>query len=378
MKRIVGVGLFGLILSSLGLNAQVNKIVNPNFDEVTKKIKDLGGVENSVGWYSPLEMEPADIFLTELKKGPVMIPENIRGRAETVEGSNYAGILAYSEREAQPRTYLVNKMEKKLVAGKTYCVTMHLSLSDLSKYSCDNVGIYISSKDIKKKNIEEYSITPQITYHENGLVDEMFDWVKICGKYEADGSERYIAIGNFAPQSAVKTGKMRRPREFKVPQTRDAYYYVDAVSLVALDHLDQPCDCAVKDAEGPQLDVVYTKNVSEGIEGTVTEKIEHVLVHFDNNSKTLNESDKMKADEVASLLAEDPTLNIMIIGHTSEAEEYDLSIERAKGVYTYLVTTKKIDANRLDYAGKGYDEPKAEGNDGQSNAENRRVEFQVK
>lgn len=45
MKRIIGVGLFGLILSSLGLNAQVNKIVNPNFDEVTKKIKDLGGVD---------------------------------------------------------------------------------------------------------------------------------------------------------------------------------------------------------------------------------------------------------------------------------------------------------------------------------------------
>ena len=75
---------------------------------------------------------------------------------------------------------------------------------------------------------------------------------------------------------------------------------------------------------------------------------------------------------------EDPTLNIMIVGHTAEAEEYDLSIDRAKAVFTYLVTDKKIDANRMDYAGKGYDEPKKEGTDAQSNAENRRVEFKVK
>ena len=54
--------LFGVIFSSLTINAQVNKIINPNFDEVEKKIKGLGGVESATGWYSPLEMDPADIF----------------------------------------------------------------------------------------------------------------------------------------------------------------------------------------------------------------------------------------------------------------------------------------------------------------------------
>ena len=171
---------------------------------------------------------------------------------------------------------------------------------------------------------------------------------------------------------------MRRPREFKVPQTRDSYYYIDAVSVIALGHLEEPCDCKIKEADGPNLDVVYTHNVSEGIEGTTEEKIEHIVVHFDKGASTLSEGDRAKADDAAALLLANPGLKIMVVGHTAEAEDYDLSIARAKSVFTYLVTQKKVNANSVDYAGKGFDEPKNPGNDAHANAENRRVEFKVK
>ena len=199
--------IMAALLFSVNSQAQVNKAPNPNFENLDGKIKGLGQIEDVQGWYSPLEMEPADVFVTGAKKEVVAIPLNVRGRAETIEGNNYAGILAYSEREAKPRTYLMAKMAKKLVAGKKYCVKMSISLSDLSKYGCDNVGIYLSPKDVKKKLIEEYSITPQVTYFQNRVVSDQFEWSEMCAEYEADGTERYIAIGNFAPQSAVKNSE---------------------------------------------------------------------------------------------------------------------------------------------------------------------------
>ncbi len=358
--------------------AQVNKILDPNFDNIEKKIKKTGAIELATEWYSPDGTPPADIFEVDAKKDEVSIPLNIRGRAETKEGQHYAGILAYSEREKLPRTYIQTKMPKKLVEGKRYCLKMHVQLSDISKYAVDNIGMYLSSKAIKAKDIEEYDITPQLTHSGNMIVEDMFDWVEVCQPFTADGTERYVTIGNFAPQTAIKSQKMRRPREFKVPQTRDAYYFVDAVSVIALGHLEVPCDCQVEPETGPELDVVYTKNVSTDIEGTPTERIEHSVIHFKKNLSILGESDKEAIDRVAKILEENPEINIELVGHSAKTELESLSNERAKAVYTYLVTDKSIDANRVSHRGDAYNSPKVDGMDSQANAENRRVEISVK
>ncbi len=93
-------------------------------------------------------------------------PDNVKGRAESKDGANYAGLMAYSEREAQPRTYIQTKLEKKLLPGKKYCIKMHVQLSDLSKYAIGDLGMYISSKAIKLKDIENYDIQPQTYFPE--------------------------------------------------------------------------------------------------------------------------------------------------------------------------------------------------------------------
>lgn len=360
------------------ISAQVNKILNPNFDNVEKKVKSPGSIELATEWYSPEGTPPADLYEAGAKKEEVAIPLNVRGRAETKEGQHYAGFLAYSEREAKPRTYLQTKLPKKLVEGKRYCIKMHVSLSDISKYACDNIGMYVSGKAIKAKDIEAYDITPQLTHSGNMIVEDMFDWVEVCVPFTADGTERYVTIGNFAPQSAVKTKKMRRPREFKIPQTRDAYYFVDAVSVIATGHLDAPCDCMVEPETGPELDVVYTKNVSEDIEGTPKERIEHVVVHFKKNIAILGDQEKSSLDRVATILTENADVNIELVGHCAQTELESVADDRAKAVYTYLVTDKGIDANRINHRGDGYNNPKVDGLDPQANAENRRVQILVK
>lgn len=378
MKKSIFSGVVVLCFLASGVTAQINKITNPDFSDVSKKIKAPGQIEMSMGWYSPEGTPPADLYQEGSKKQEVAIPLNVRGRCESKDGDHYAGFMAYSEREAKPRTYMQTKLPKKLVAGKRYCLKMHVSLSDLSKYATDNIGMYVSAKAIKAKDIDAYDIKPQLTHSGNMIVDDQFDWVKVCQTFKADGTERYVTIGNFAPQSAVKVKKMRRPREFKVPQTRDAYYFVDAISVIAVGHLEEPCDCQVVPESGPELEVVYTKNVSAELEGTPQEIIEHTVIHFQKNLYGINDHDKEMVDNVAKLMSENADISIELIGHTAAAELEKLADDRAKAIYTYLTTDKGVDANRIDYKGVGYAEPKSEGEDAHANAENRRVEFKVK
>ncbi len=365
------------MITGMGMNAQVNKVLNPNFDNVEKKVKAPGSIDLATTWYSPEGTPPADLYEAGAKKDEVAIPLNVRGRAETKEGEHYAGFLAYSEREAKPRTYLQTKLPKKLVEGKRYCLKMHVQLSDISKYAIDNIGMFVGSKAVKAKDLEAYDITPQLTHSGNIIVEDMFDWVPVCQPFTADGTERYVTIGNFAPQTAVKLKKMRRPREFKIPQTRDAYYFVDAVSVIALGHLETPCDCQVEPETGPELDVVYTKNVSTDIEGTPEERIEHVVIHFKKNLSILGDQEKEAAGRIAEIMEKNPGIKINLVGHSAQTELESVSNDRAKALYTYLTTEKGIDANRINHSGDAYNNPKVDGLDAQANAENRRVEITV-
>ncbi len=367
-----------VLILGVSVTAQVNKIPNPNFDNVEKKVKTPGQLTLALEWYSPEGTPEADLYEVGAKKQTIAVPLNVRGRCETKEGEHYAGFMAYSEREASPRTYLQTKLPKKLVEGKRYCLKMHVQLSDISKYAVDNIGMFVGAKAIKAKDIEAYDISPQLTHSGNLIVEDMFDWVEVCQPFTADGTERYVTIGNFAPQAAVKSKKMRRPREFKIPQTRDGYYFIDAVSVIALGHLETPCDCQVIPETGPELDVVYTKNVSTDIEGTPEEKLAHVVIHFKKNLSILGEQDKASADKVAEILTANPTISIELIGHSAQIELETLGADRAKAVYAYLVTEKVIDANRINHRGDAYNNPKVEGMDAHANAENRRVEFIVK
>jgi outer membrane protein OmpA-like peptidoglycan-associated protein len=374
MKKV----LLGIMLvSGVNLFAQVNKAPNPSFEEIEGKIKTQGQIDNVVEWYSPEGMEPADVFTTETKKTEVQVPLNIRGRAETKDGNAYVGIRVYSEREAKPRQFIQAKMAKKLIPGKKYCIKMHVMLSGLSKYAINNLGMHLGAKAIKAKDIEAWDITPQLTFTDNAIVDDQLDWVPICIEFEADGTERYITIGNFAPQSAVQAKKMRRPREFKVQQTRDSYYFIDDVSVIATGHLEEACDCRPVD-DTPQLDVVYTKNVSENIEGTPLEKIEHTVVHYSKNSAEITDEDKAKLDNVATLMKEDAAIKITVIGYTSVTEDAEVAEGRAKAVFAYLTSEKGVDASRINYKGVAPELGEDAGpqvSDAHAEAEDRKVEF---
>ncbi|MBS3771420.1 MAG: OmpA family protein [Bacteroidales bacterium] len=102
-------------------------------------------------------------------------------------------------------------------------------------------------------------------------------------------------------------------------------------------------------------------------------------INFDTDKATIKEDSESVLAEIASLLEEDPELNLGVVGHTdatgSEEHNMDLSKRRAEAVVEYLTSEHSISADRLTPRGLGPWAPVASNEDEDGRARNRRVEL---
>jgi hypothetical protein len=100
---------------------------------------------------------------------------------------------------------------------------------------------------------------------------------------------------------------------------------------------------------------------------------------FDTGKAVLRSESQPTLRELATVLLENPTLTIDIIGHTddigSAASNQTLSEARANAVVAALVNEQGIAANRLAASGKGSTQPVAPNTGEAGRAKNRRVEI---
>ncbi|MFQ5335440.1 MAG: hypothetical protein ACE5DN_05135, partial [Flavobacteriales bacterium] len=220
--------------------AQLNLLPNGSFDEMKGKVKKPGQIELAKGWHSPTDPK-ADLYSTK-SKGDYSTPDNIHGKEIPDEGDNYAGIYAWSYKNKVPVTFLSTELEYPLEEEEVYCIKMMVSLADLSKYACNNLGLYISNQKPTGKQILSYVIEPQLKAAKNRILDEQYVFESLCKMYKAEGGEKFILIGNFSRPEETKWKKVKRPKGFSKPQTRDAYYYIESVSVIPMDSLEE-CEC---------------------------------------------------------------------------------------------------------------------------------------
>lgn len=104
-------------------------------------------------------------------------------------------------------------------------------------------------------------------------------------------------------------------------------------------------------------------------------------VFFDSNSDELLNSSSQELNQLATLLKENPSMNIRINGHTDNIglpkDNLQLSLRRAESVKQFLIETG-IEASRLDTKGFGESSPIADNSTKDGQAQNRRTSFEVK
>jgi OmpA-OmpF porin, OOP family len=104
-------------------------------------------------------------------------------------------------------------------------------------------------------------------------------------------------------------------------------------------------------------------------------------VQFETGKDVIKKTSFGILDNVAKIMADNPSYNLEINGHTDsqgdDAKNLDLSDRRAKAVKAYLVS-KGVAEGKLNPKGFGETVPKATNDTPAGRAENRRVEFVVK
>ncbi len=102
-------------------------------------------------------------------------------------------------------------------------------------------------------------------------------------------------------------------------------------------------------------------------------------IYFDSGKDIVKPESYGSIKEIATVLQENPTVKIKIIGHTdsdgNDALNLDLSKRRALSVKNYLVKEFSIEASRIETDGLGESQPIESNNTAEGKAKNRRVEF---
>jgi outer membrane protein OmpA-like peptidoglycan-associated protein len=364
--------------------APSNLVLDGSFElDDVKLLKGYGQLPLMLkNWGSPNEGK-ADLFNNMAKSTKVAIPKNDLGTEEPFEGSGYAGFRAFTKDPKKTRTYLQTKLTRKLTKDKTYCVKFNVSLSDLSKWGANNVGMYFSDRKMQNANTNALTFIPQITEKSNAPLVTMSGWETICGTFLSTGKEEYIIIGCFGEEDNIKLEKVIKPTTQEGLIMPDAYYYIDNIEVIEIENVEA-CFCGKTEDRDP--DLIYSRSSAKNIDMKPAEVINSTSLWFSYLSVEIPSMFEAELQEVAKLLIANPSMKIELTGHTDNDEQNEtktkkiyvgLAKRRAEAVKQFL-TDNGVSAANISVVGKDNTVPATDKTTPLGKAQNRRVVFQVK
>ena len=166
---------------------------------------------------------------------PIRVPWSSFGYQWPRHGNNqWIGLQYCPTCNGNFRTYPRNRLKQVLVNGKTYCVKFYVNLSNQSTHGIDAIGAFFSNSDldtIKNCNAPITYLMPQIQNLTNNIITDTLNWVVITGTFVANGTEKYMVIGNF--KSNLNTNKVL-VNPANLPANA-ADYLIDDVSCIDVD-----------------------------------------------------------------------------------------------------------------------------------------------
>ncbi len=131
------------------------------------------------------------------------------------------------------RDYLQGHLSSTLIAGQSYCVSFYVVLTN-TPYANNKIGAYIDNGSIDTTSLPaniQSEYTPQIL--ETTVITDTLNWTKIEGSFVANGSERFITIGNFTDTAHMIYLLIDGMTSFPGPGY--GYYLVDDISVIKSD-----------------------------------------------------------------------------------------------------------------------------------------------
>lgn len=340
MKKII---ISFLALSSIyNVAAQdMNNLVeNPSFEQTEGRIKKGGAIAVAIGWMSPTTAT-ADLFSGSVKEG-YGTPGNNLGLEEAQDGENYAGIRAFSYNDKEARSYVSSKLKMVLKKDQKYCVTFYVNLAEASKYASNNIAINFSKKQY---NISEaksiLTSTNNVMHKDNPVFNGQFGWDQICGVYKAEGGEKFITIGNFSSNGETTNQRLKKSKDFTGSEVVSAYYFIDNISVVAIDDESQ-CHCSADDGK-PETNFIY-EIAPLNIEGMEPADVaSKSLIYFAYGEETISNNSQAHLKNIITMMLANGRSKIMISSHSDEGEAEDPELvgigeKRLEAIKLYLMS----------------------------------------
>jgi outer membrane protein OmpA-like peptidoglycan-associated protein len=392
MKKLVFFGLIVMFVVNTVAQDDDNLVTNPSFESTGKgKLKKLKQITVAENWESPTGLN-ADLF-DKTKPLPCSAPNNSYGKEFPMDGNRYAGIVAYSYNNKEPRTYIQTQLLGSLTKDVEYCVKYYVSLSDLSKYAVNNLGAYIGKDPLEEESKTDIIFEKEKEFNQvvlipgNKILNARYNWEPVCGVYKASGKEKFLVIGNFHNNKDTKWEKLKKLKNFQGTQIPKAYYYIDQVEVFIIENLAD-CDCSNKMKAKTLESMVYHKDFMSEDGYTVEEQIKLTTVYFDMLSVKIERLMVKDLDNLGTIMLGSPEFKLELTGLTDQAEldaqrsdpENEnikgLGKKRAEKVKAYLVE-KGIEGSRILINELDEGASNSKGATRLDRAKNRRVEVKL-
>ena len=350
-----------------------NLVYNPSFEEHSfcpQRIDALGVMKAVDAWWQPTR--GSSDYFHACGGRECSVPRNKMGIQAPHTGDGYCGIYCSQE---DYREYLQTELKEPLKGGRRYRVAFHVSLADKAPHAVATIGALLTEEPVadstmgilmhrEKSDMDgdgRLSIatpfTPQILNAADSVVVDRQGWTEVCDTLTATGGERFLTIGNFFDFNHSTVVETNAPAAV----LQGAYYYVDDVSVVCLDAVEEhvaqrPAPPAV--GETVRLDGIF----------------------FDIDSHELLPQSYNELQRLLQLMHDNTGIKIELRGHTdntgTRGHNQTLSLERAEAVAAYLAT-HGVDRKRIATQGFGGTMPVDSNDTPEGRANNRRVEYMV-
>lgn len=198
---------------------------NSSFEDYSSCPTNVAQVDRAVPWIDPTNSTPD--YFHSCNTGVVNVPDNMAGSQLAQDGQAYVGIGAYVSTWSNFRDYVQAPLLDTMIAGKSYCVSLWISLADTSKYCADKIGALFSNTAVTCNPpgcVLPYSSTALLL--SQSCLNNNTTWIELKGMYTSIGGERFITVGNFFDDANTNTNLVNSNMTFN-----SAYYYLDNISV---------------------------------------------------------------------------------------------------------------------------------------------------
>jgi hypothetical protein len=199
-------------------------VPNPSFEDTLPHTGCISYIETANQWFNPSSGTP-DFY--SYKPGCINSSlNNFTGYQLPRTGLCYPGIYGYL---MPSREYIAIKLDSNLSLGCTYYIEFFVSRANSFGLACDKIGVAFTDDTIGFKSISTaLPLIPAIQSPPGVLLSDTMNWMSINGYYTANGTERFLIIGNFYNDINTTWDTVDVNALF----LNGAYYYIDDVTIL--------------------------------------------------------------------------------------------------------------------------------------------------